>query len=116
MSGLGFVSVLGLGLGLGERADRQLDDLVCLRGALEVLLDHSLTVRRHELPDALAVHEGGLHDLAHAGANLVRVRVSVRVRVRAKVRVRARVRGRFRVRVGRNARPRPRGTRGSRCR
>ena len=33
----------------------------------------TLTVLGHEVPDALAVHEGRLHDLAHTGAHLARV-------------------------------------------
>ena len=39
----------------------------------EGVLDQVLTVLGHEVPDALAVHEGRLHDLAHTGAHLARV-------------------------------------------
>ena len=71
----------------------------------EGVLDQVLTVLGHEVPDALAVHEGRLHDLAHTGAHLTRsvARVSGQGQwpgSGARVRVGVRFGVRFGVRVG----------------
>ena len=74
----------------------------------------TLTVLGNEVPDALAVHEGRLHDLAHSGAHLAR---SV-ARLSGQGQGWGQGWGRrvARVRVGASARPQARGMVGSRCR